>query len=126
MPDEHDRMAHHVVQHAAALQVTTPEPRFVRTAMFFCRPGKIRTPREGNPSIPDDLSPDLYGRREELILEIPVAETGSFDQFQNPLRLSDIPGERFFARQAVESSTAALDRTYELFYIFHRRVRRSP
>src|SRR5882724_13049309 len=122
MSNEHDRMAHHVAEHTAALQLTAPEPRLVRTAMFFGGPRQIRTPCGRNASFPDDVAADFDRRREELILEISVTQANPPHQFHDPLRLTDIPGERFLAGQAVQGPAAALDRTHDLFHVFDASV----
>ena len=102
MPHQHDRMAHHVVQHATALQITAPKPWLVGAAVLFGRSRKIGTSRQRNTSIPDDLTTDINRRREELIFELPMAQADASNQIQNPFRLGNVSGKRFLASQALE------------------------
>src|SRR2546427_9943398 len=109
MPNQHHRVAHHVIQDAAALQVAAPEPRLVRTTMFLGGPRQVRPAGEGNTSSPDDLASRRNRWREELIFEISVAEAYRFNQLEEPLRVSDISGERLLAGCAVGRPSLALD-----------------
>src|SRR5206468_10840604 len=97
MPNQHDRVAHHVVQHAAALQVAAPKPRFMRTAMFFGSPRQIRPAGTSYASRPNDLAPGRYRWREKLVFEISMTEADAFNQFDDPHRLGDIPCQGLFA-----------------------------
>src|SRR5262245_50166318 len=117
MADQHHRVAHHVVQHASALQVTAPKPRLVRTAMFLGSPRQIRPAREGYASRPNDVAPGRNRRREELIFKISMANAGFFNQLEDPLRLSDIPCKRFLAGNTFERSAALFNRRNDLIDI---------
>ena len=102
MSNQQDRMAHHIVQHAAALQIAAPEPRLVGAAVLFGGSRKIGTSRQRSTSIPEDLTTDINRRREDLIFEIPMAQVDASGQIQNPFRLGNVSGKRFLASQALE------------------------
>src|SRR6266516_1611467 len=102
MSNQQDRMAHHIVQHAAALQIAAPEPLLVGAAVLFGGSRKIGTSRQRSTSIPDDLATDINRRREELIFEIPMAQVDASSQIQNPFRLGNVSGKGFLASQALE------------------------
>ncbi len=75
MPDDERRVAHHVVEHAAALQLAAPEPRHVRPAVLLGRAREIRTSRRRRAARPEQLAPRFDLRREDLVLEIAVRES---------------------------------------------------
>ena len=70
VPHEQRRVAHHVVEHTAALQIALPEPRRVRPAVLLGRAREIRTTRRRGAARPEERASRLDVRREELILEI--------------------------------------------------------
>ena len=72
MPDDERRVTHHVVEHAAALQLAAPEPRHVRTAVLLRGAREIRPARRRRAARPEQLAPRFDLRREDLILEIAV------------------------------------------------------
>src|SRR5262249_9088300 len=115
-------MAHHVVQYAAALQVSAPEPRLVRPAVLLGRSCQIGPACGGNASCPDDLAPCRDGWSEELIFKIPVPKTGLFNQFKDAPCLANIPREWLLARDAFERSTPALECRCNFLDILHARV----
>src|ERR1051326_6409658 len=107
MPDEHDRMTHYVVQHAATLQVATPEPRLVRTAVFFGGTRQIRPSGDGNTSRPDDFAAGYDRGSEQLILQIAMRDAILFNQLEHPLRFGNISCQWFLARDTFEPALAA-------------------
>ena len=77
MPNDERRVAHHVVQHAAALQLAAPEPGHVRPAVLLRRAGEIRTAGRRRAARPEQLATRFDLRREHLILEIAVRDAGA-------------------------------------------------
>ena len=95
-------MAHHIVQHAAALQIAAPKPGFVWAAVLLGCARQIRPAGAGNGAVPNNFPPRLDGWREKLIFKIAVTKSGAFDKIDNPLGLSDISRERFLASDALQ------------------------
>ena len=122
MPNQHDRVTHHVVQHAAALQVTAPEPRLVRAAVLLGRARQIRAAREGNTSRPNNVAASRNGWREKLVLQISMAESDSINQLDDPFCFSDIPRKGFLAGDALKRTASTFDRGYDLFDVFDPRM----
>src|SRR5206468_12638607 len=120
--DQHYRVAHHVVQHAAALQRALPEPRLVRTTMFLGGAREVGTARECDASLPDDLAAGCDGRRKNLILEISMEQAGALNQFKNSLSFRDISSQRLLARQTLQRSPALFNGVDDLFNIFNSSV----
>src|SRR5213594_2737591 len=115
-------MAHHVVQHAAALQCAPPEPWLVWSTVFLGRSSQVWATRKRHTSVPDDVTSDGNRGGKELILEVAMADPNAAHQFQDTIRFSDISRERLLTRQTVERSAALLDRADDLLNIFHARV----
>src|SRR5439155_860207 len=122
MPNQHDRVAHHVVQHAAALQVAAPKPRLVRTTMLLRGPRQIRSPGDGDASGPDDIAAGRNRWRKELIFEVSMAKADSVNTLDDPLRLTNISCERFLAGHAFKRTPTLFNRRHDLFDIFDTRV----
>ena len=87
-------------------------------AVFFCCSREVGPAGAGNGALPDDFTSRLDRRRKKLILEIAVRQTGAFDEFDNPLRLGDIPGKRFLASHAFQRCAAMRDGLEDLLKIF--------
>src|SRR5580698_2093106 len=71
VPHDERRVAEHVIEHAAALQYTVPEPGRMRTAVLLRGASEIRPARGRHAARPQQLLPRLDVRREKLVLEIP-------------------------------------------------------
>src|SRR6266571_5627482 len=125
MPDQHYRVAHHVVQHAAALQRALPEPGLVRTTMFLGGAREVGTARERYASLPNDLAAGCDGRRKNLILEVSMEQVGALNQFKNSLSFRDISSQRLLARQTLQRSPALFNGVDDLFNIFNPSVIRT-
>ena len=84
MPNDERRVAHHVVEHAAALQLAAPEPRHVRTAVLLGRAREIRTAGRRRAARPEQRRARLDLRREDLVLEIAVREPDALHELDAP------------------------------------------
>src|SRR5581483_10513747 len=90
MPDEQGRVTHHVVQYAAALQLSLPEPRPVRPAVLLGRTGQVRRSRQLCTTRPENRTPVFDLRGEHLILEIAVAQSDALHEGHDVLGLGDV------------------------------------
>ena len=97
VPHYLDRVAGHVVQHPAALQVAAPEPRPVGAAVLLGGAGQVRPAGEGGAAMPQQLAPPGDGRREDLVLQVAVGEAGLGRERTHPLRLGDGAGKGLLA-----------------------------
>ena len=122
MPHDERRVAHHVVEHAAALQRALPEPRHVRAAVLLGGAREIGTTRRRRAARPEQLAPRLDLRREQLVLEISVRDPGSLHQLGDALRLGHVSRQRLLARDALERSLPALDRVHDLLDVLDARL----
>src|SRR5512142_2795087 len=122
MPNDERRVAHHVVEHAAALELSAPEPRHVRTAVFFGGAREIWAAGGRGASCPNELSSRFDLRREQLVLEIARRESHALHQFAHALRLGDVARERLLARETDERALATLDRVDDLLDVLDARV----
>ena len=79
------RVAHHVVEHAAALQLALPEPGHVRPAVLLGRARQVG-PAGGRARRAPRCSsrPALDLRREDLVLQVAVSEPGPLHQLERP------------------------------------------
>ena len=94
------RVAHHVVQDAAALEVTAPEPRHVGTAVLLGGAGEIRPAGQRGAAGPDDGASPFDLRGEHLVLQIAVLQARLLYQRDDALGLGDVAGQRLLARNA--------------------------
>src|SRR2546423_2607027 len=111
-------MTHHVVQDAAPLLRTLPEPGCVWAAVLFGRARQVWPARQLGPPRPEQRAPRLDLRREDLVLEVARRQPDFLDELHDPLRLRDIACERLFTRNAQELAFPALDRADHLFHVF--------
>src|SRR6185437_3174341 len=118
-------MAHHVVQHTAALQLAAPEPWHVRAAVLFGCAREIGTSGRRRAARPEKCASRLHLRRKDLILEIAVRDARTRDEIANLLRLGDVARQRLLAGDAAELALAALDRVHDLFDVLDARVIRT-
>src|SRR5687768_6825002 len=103
-------MTHHVVQHAATLQLTAPEPRHVWSAVLLRGTGEVWPTRGCRPPRPRERATRGHVRRKKLILQIAVFQTNAVDELQYLPRFDDVAREWLLTRDALELSLAALDR----------------
>ena len=98
-----DRMAHHVVEDAAALQRAFPEPGHVRVRCAPRPRGPGRAGRPGPRPRAQTISlPRVDGRGEDLVFEVAVEKIRFPGQGQHLLGFLDVPAERLFAGDADE------------------------
>ena len=106
VPHDERRMTHHVIEHAAALQLALPEPWAMGSAMLFGGARKIRTAGERCRTCPDNMFSACNIRREHLIFEISVQHTGLFYHLDHAASLGDVARQRLFAGDADEFAFA--------------------
>src|SRR5690348_3086051 len=99
------RVAHHVVENAAALKIAAPEPRHVRTAVLLSRASEVGPASRRGAARPEQRAASFDLRREDLVLEITLLDPNTLDELGHSLRLGDVSRERFFARDARERTT---------------------
>src|SRR5204863_9132777 len=75
-------VAHHVVQHAAALELAAPEPRHMRPAVFLGGAREIRPSSCRGATRPCERASRFHVRREQLVLEVAMLQLYTFDQLQ--------------------------------------------
>src|SRR3989449_11427750 len=109
MPHHQRGVTHHVVEDAAALELSLPEPGHVGSAVLLRRPGQIGAARERGAARPDDGAALRHGRRERLVFEIAVGDPGLFRELEDPLRFRDVAAEWFLTRDPAELSLPARD-----------------
>src|SRR5262250_3058605 len=97
MPDDEGRVAHHVVEDAAALEVPAPEPGPVRSAVLLGRAREIGPAGRGRPAGPQEVFPRLDLRSEDLVLEVAMREVDAPNELEHLFRFGDIAGERLLA-----------------------------
>src|SRR3954466_15547377 len=114
MPHDERRMAHHVVEHAATLQLALPEPRHVRSAVLLGRAGQIWASRRRGAARPEQHATALHVWREDLVLEIAGREPDALHQLVDLLRFGDVAREWLLAGDAPEIALAALHRLDDL------------
>ncbi len=102
--DDFHRMAHHVVEHAAALQLALPEPGHVRPAVLLGGAGQIRAPGERGAAGPDQMPPVLHLRREQLVLQISGVEPHALHERVHLLRFGHVAGQRLLAGEPPQRS----------------------
>src|SRR4051812_48341165 len=93
MSNDERRVAHHVVEHTAALEITAPEPRHVRSAVFFRGPGEIWPTSRRRTAGPEKVPSRFDLRREDLILEIALLDANALHELHHAFRFGDIPRE---------------------------------
>src|SRR2546427_6049696 len=119
------RVTHHVVEDAAALKRTLPEPRHVWTAVLLGGAREVRPTRERRAARPNELATARDVRSKELILEVAGAEPDALHQLHHLLRLRDIARERLLAGEPSQCSRTGLDRVDDLFDVGEARVIRT-
>src|SRR5690606_8706015 len=102
-------VAHHVIQHAAALQIASPEPGRMRTAVLLGGARQIRPAGETRSPSPDAAPTLLHVRREKLILEVSMLQAGPLDQPGDLERFGDRTGQWLLAGDASQGAPVALD-----------------
>src|SRR5262245_33063380 len=115
-------MAHHVVEHAAALQLALPEPGRVRTAVLLGGAREVGAPSELRAARPQEIASGFDLRRKQLILEIAVRQADLVHELEDPLCLVDIARERLLTGDSLELPFAALERAHHLFDVLDARV----
>src|SRR5215207_5095468 len=98
MPHDQRRVAHHVVEHSAALQLALPEPGHVRTAVLFRGAREVRAPRRGGATGPDQGPAGLDVWSKKLVLEIAVSKAHTLHQLEDMPCFRDVARERLLAR----------------------------
>ncbi len=99
------RVAHHVVQHTAALELPVPEPRHVRPAVLLRRARQVGSARSSAaPRLQTISLPRTTPGREELVLEVAVEQADLLDQLEHPARFRGVASERLLARHTRRSS----------------------
>ena len=111
------RVAHHVVQDAAALKIPAPKPRHVRPAVLFRGAREIWPAGERRAPCPHDRPPLGHRRREQLVLQVAVREPRFFHELGDALRLGDVTRERLLAGDALERPFAARHGVYDLLHV---------
>jgi hypothetical protein len=119
---EQRRVAHHVVEHPAALLVAAPEPRRVRPGVLLGGAREVGPAGEPRAALPQQLPPVLDVRAEELVLEVAVRESGAPHQREQVLGLGHGARERLLARHAPQRAAPALDRVDERLDVLDARV----
>jgi len=115
-------MAHHIVEHAAALQRAAPEPRHVRTAVLFGGAGKIRPAGCRSAARPQQCMAGLYLRCKDLVLEVPECNAGGFERSSDLRGFGDGTCEWLLARDSAQCARAALERMHDLFEVLDARM----
>src|SRR5258708_14440161 len=100
MLHEQRRVAHHVVEHAAALQLALPEPRRVRSAVLLGGAREVGAAGELRAARPQQIATGLDLGRKNLVLEIPVREADFGDELEDSLCLAHIARDRLLTRHA--------------------------
>src|SRR5580693_114217 len=72
MADDKDRVAHHIVEYTAALEIAHPKPRFVRATMFLRGACQVGPARRGSAAGPQNISPSIDRGRENLVFHVGV------------------------------------------------------
>ena len=122
MAHEQHRVAHHVVEHAAALQLAAPEPRRMRSAVFLGCARQIGPAGGSRAARPDSRTAGLDLRREYLIFQIAVHGTAALDQLQHALGFGDISRQRLLASDAAQAAHAAFDGVDDFFHVLETHV----
>src|SRR3989449_1078209 len=117
MPHHQRGVTHHVVEDAAALELSLPEPGHVGSAVLLRRPGQIGAARERGAARPDDGAALRHGRCERLVFEIAVGDPGLFRELEDPLRFRDVAAEWFLTRDPAELSLPARDGVRDLLEV---------
>ncbi len=115
-------VAHHVVQHAAALHLSAPEPRHVRTAVFLRRAREVRPTSGGGSSRPGEIASRFDVRSEELVLEVSVLQASVLHQLRDVPGLGDVARQRLLAGNSLQLAFAALNRGDDFLDVFDARV----
>src|SRR2546423_5557920 len=103
-------MAHHVVEHAPALQRSLPEPGHVWSAVLLRGPSEVRTSRQRRSARPHQLTSTRDVGREELILEVARVEAYTLDHLDNLFRFGNVARQRLLASEPTQRTSTALDR----------------
>ncbi|OQB50446.1 MAG: hypothetical protein BWX98_02625 [Candidatus Aminicenantes bacterium ADurb.Bin147] len=113
-----DRVAHHVVEHSAALERSFPEPRHVRAAVLLGRPSQVGRAGDGRAPGPQDLLAAGDGGGEDLVFEITVQDPGFFDEGEHPAGFLGVAAKRFFAGHAPQLGFARKDSVGDFLHDF--------
>ena len=114
-----DRVTHHVVENAAPLQLSFPEPGHMRPAVLLCRPGKIGPPCQRRSTCPDELLASLDSRLKDLILQVSIQQIGFLGEFKHSPGLTDIAAKRFFTGHAEKLPFPCFQSMDDLFHVFY-------
>ena len=125
VPHDERRVAHHVVEHAAALQVSLPEPGHVRARMLLRGAREERPARRRSTARPQQLAARFHMRRKELVLEVARLQPDTLHEPRDLLCLGDVPRERLLAGDALERALAGLDRVDDLLDVLDARLIRA-
>src|SRR5688572_12164795 len=122
MPDDERRVAHHVVEDAAALQAALPEPRAVRPTVLLGGTGEVGPPGVRRAPGPDERLARLDLWREELVLEVSRGDTEAPNELDHLLRFGNVAGERLLAGDPFELALPGLHRADDLLDVLDPRV----
>jgi hypothetical protein len=117
-----DRVAHHVVENAAALQPALPEPGHVRPAVLLGGTGQVGAAGRGGAAGPDEHAAMLHLRAEELVFEVAVPEPRLPGERGHLLRFLDGAGEWLFAGKPQEFTAAAEHGVGDFLDVGHSRL----
>ena len=123
--DEQGGVAHHVVEHAAALQLALPEPWRMWAAVLLGRAREVGSPRRCRAARPEQGAPRLHVRREQLILQIARHEADARREIAHLARLGHVTRERLLAGEPAQRAAATLDRVHDRLDVLHARLVRS-
>src|ERR1051325_8195482 len=110
-------MTHHVVQHAAALEFTAPEPWCVWTTMFFSRACQIWTASQCCGTRPHDLFASRNRWRKDLILQVAMQQPRALDHLIHLSGFPNIAGQRLLTSNADQLAFAGIERVTDGLHI---------
>ena len=122
VPDDERRVAHHVVEHAAALQSPCQNHGMCGPLCSSAARARYGRPVVAAPRAQSSSRPGFDLRREELVLEVAVLEPDALHQLGDLLRLGDVARERLLAGDAVQRPAPALDRVDDLLDVLDARL----
>ena len=106
-----DRVAHHVVQHPAALQFALPEPGVVRAGVFLGGARQVRAAGCPGAALPGQFAAANHGGAEHLVLEVAVQDADLAHEFDHPKRFARVAGERLLAGDADQAAVGRRQRS---------------
>src|SRR5690606_4591792 len=98
-------------------ELALPEPRVVWTAVLFRGTRQIRPAGHRGATGPDQLPPALDVRREKLVLQVPVRDSGALDQRSDVASFGRVAGERLLAGDSLQRALATLHRRDDLLHV---------